>query len=321
MTTGDIARYIGDLRARPGRHGPGVIDLGSRAGLRLATMRRRLSAVRSWYAFLVGEEVVEKNPVPMGRFPRGRRGSGARGLLGRDGHVPWIPSREEWQRILRCAIADADGDPTRRNLTMLLVQYDGALRREELVQLRLTDVLPLADHTITVRAETTKSRRSRQVYYSPVTAALLAAYVDHRLRTAEQPEIPLFVSAGPRHRGGALSASSYTKVVEHLAARAAMPRLTTHTLRHLRLTHLALAEWDLHEIKAYAGHASIDSTLLYVHLGQPHVRAKYIASMGCLDAWVAEVMRDALRTERPPAIAARTDAVGGPVPVAPTADR
>src|SRR6266702_4256095 len=51
----------------------------------------------------------------------------------------------------------------------------------------------------------------------------------------------------------------WSKVVESIADRAGVPRFTTHTPRHLRLTHLARAHLDLHQIATYAGHKSLQT--------------------------------------------------------------
>ncbi|NAP07049.1 tyrosine-type recombinase/integrase, partial [Pseudomonas syringae] len=60
--------------------------------------------------------------------------------------------------------------------------------------------------------------------------------------------------------------------------------LSTHTFRHLRLTHLARAGWKLHELTAYAGHRDPKATLIYVHLSGADLTAKMAHSVGSLDA-------------------------------------
>ncbi|WP_263287515.1 tyrosine-type recombinase/integrase [Pseudomonas sp. GL-B-16] len=62
---------------------------------------------------------------------------------------------------------------------MLALAYYGALRRAELVALRIED-LDVAQRLIHLRAETTKSRRARVVCYSPATAPLLSRMADRR---------------------------------------------------------------------------------------------------------------------------------------------
>ena len=71
----EIARYVRDLRERPGRHGANVIALASGAGLSIATLQLRVTVVRLFYDFLVEERVRDRNPVARGyRSADGRAG-------------------------------------------------------------------------------------------------------------------------------------------------------------------------------------------------------------------------------------------------------
>ncbi len=63
-----------------------------------------------------------------------------------------------------------------------------------------------------------------------------------------------------------------------------MERFTTHTLRHLRLTDLARAGWDVHEIAAFAGHRSIQTTLGYIHLSGRELVDKLERTLANVDA-------------------------------------
>jgi integrase/recombinase XerD len=62
-------------------------------------------------------------------------------------------------------------------------------------------------------------------------------------------------------------------------------RFTTHTLRHLCLTDLARGGWDIHEIAAFAGHRSLASTLLYIHLSGRDLSSKLATTVSHLHAW------------------------------------
>jgi integrase/recombinase XerD len=151
-----------------------------------------------------------------------------------------------------------------RNRLMLALAYDAGLRREELCLLGTDDLDP-AHRTITVRAETTKSKRGRVVPYSTVAGQLLAGYLRHR-RTITTARGALFVSESPRNRGQGVSAWTWSKVVRSIALRAGVPSFSTHTLRHLCLTDLARSGWELHQIASFAGHRSTDTTQRYIHL-------------------------------------------------------
>jgi integrase/recombinase XerD len=87
-----------------------------------------------------------------------------------------------------------------RNRLMLALQYDGALRREELCCLESGDVDP-AHRVITVRAETTKNRQGRVVPYSAPAGELYAAYLRDRRDGGRLTRGSLFVSASRRNRG------------------------------------------------------------------------------------------------------------------------
>ena len=63
-----------------------------------------------------------------------------------------------------------------------------------------------------------------------------------------------------------ITSYTWTKVVERMALKSDLPHLTTHTMRHLRLTDLARAGLDMHHIAALAGHRVLQSTLIFIHL-------------------------------------------------------
>jgi integrase len=63
-----------------------------------------------------------------------------------------------------------------------------------------------------------------------------------------------------------------------------VPLFTTHTLRHLCLTDLARADWDIHEIATFAGHRSIQTTLLYIHLSGRDLASKVAKSLDQIHA-------------------------------------
>jgi integrase len=76
-----------------------------------------------------------------------------------------------------------------------------------------------------------------------------------------------------------------------MAQRCNLPRFTPHSLRHLCLTDLARANWDIHEIAIFAGHRSVQTTALYIHLsgrdlanklarGMAEIHARRVAAMG-----------------------------------------
>jgi integrase/recombinase XerD len=174
---------------------------------------------------------------------------------------------------------------------MLALSYDSALRREELCRLESSDIDP-AHRTVRIRAENTKTRRSRVVPYSPPTGELLAAYLKRR-RDLTHDRGRLFVSESRRNKGKPISIWTWSKVVEGISDRSGVLQFTTHSTRHLCLTDLARANWDVHEIAAFAGHRSVQTTLLYIHLSGRELAAKFAKGMAEIHAWRTRVVKEA----------------------------
>ena len=276
----EIARYVRDLTERPSRRGANVVALDSGVGLANATLQQRLVAVRLFYDHLVEEGRRERNPVGRGRYTPGKGFGGRRdrGLIPRFTKLPWIPSDAQWRQILEAA----RGEPLRNRL-MLALAYDAGLRREELCLLRTDDLDP-ARRTVRIRAETTKGRRERVVPYSAPTGALLRAYLDERRRLSPARG-PLFLSTSRRNRAAPITLWTWSKVVRGLAERGGVPGFSTHTLRHLCLTDLARAGWELHLIASFAGHRNPQTTLQYIHLSGRELAAKLARGMAEVHAW------------------------------------
>jgi integrase/recombinase XerD len=175
---------------------------------------------------------------------------------------------------------------------MLALAYDAALRREELCRLAIRDLDP-AHRLLTIRAEITKNRQGRVVPYSAATDTLLRAYLPER-RALSPAAGPLFLSSSRRNRGEPLSIWTWSKVVEGIAKRSGVARFTTHTLRHLCLTDLARAGWDIHEIARFAGHRSVDTTLQCIRLSGRDLAAKLENGMAQIHAWRATLAAEVL---------------------------
>lgn len=265
-----VAAWIGDMRERPNER----VDT---YGLSAATVQQRVVAVRGFYDFLVEDQICERNPVRRGQA--GRRGKQARrGLVQVAQKAPWIPDEHAWDCFLRASQSE-----TLRNRLMLCLAYDGALRREELVSLRIGDLEP-AWSLIHLRAETTKSQRARTVAFGATSARLLVAYLRHRSDTFGKVDGNLFLSESRRNHGVGIGPSAWSKAVTGIARRAKVPQLSTHTFRHLRLTDLARAGWDIDEIAQYAGHRDLSTTLTYIHLSGRELAAKFHVTSTSLHA-------------------------------------
>jgi len=281
-----ISGWVRDLLSRPSNRSGKAISIDSASGLSNATLQQRITAVRLFYDFLIEEGMRSTNPVGRGRYtPRNSFASkGERGLLPRFHKLPWIPSDSQWTAIIFAALQEP-----LRNRLMLALSYDCALRREELCSIDTKDIDP-SSRLIRIRAENTKNRRERVVPFSDPSAQLFAAYLKERSRISRQRGA-LFVSRSRRNTGRPLSIWTWSKVVEGISDRSEVPEFSTHTARHLRLTDLARANWDLHGISTFAGHRNVQTTLLYIHLSGRELAAKVAAGMDQIHALRLDLLR------------------------------
>ena len=288
-TRDHIAAYVRDLASRPNRRGSKVVVLDSGAGLANATLQQRLTAARLFYDYLIEEGLRPNNPVGRDRYTPGKGfgGTRERGLVPRFTKLPWIPNDEQWRAVLEAARTEP-----LRNRFMLALSYDAALRREELCSLDTSDFDP-AHSIITIRAENTKFRRGRVVPYSTATAELFTAYLARR-RDLTRNRGLLFVSESRRNRSEPISIWMWSKAVKNISKRSGVLEFTTHTSRHLCLTDLARANWDIHEIATFAGHRSIQTTLLYIHLSGRELAAKLAQGMAEIHAWRTRMLKEIL---------------------------
>jgi len=93
------------------------------------------------------------------------------------------------------------------------------------------------------------------------------------------------VLKGPR-RGKPLSAAGLDEILDGARARAGLARATCHQLRHTCLTRLREAGMALEAVQAQAGHASIESTRIYLHLADDWLANQYRAAAEAIDAQV-----------------------------------
>jgi integrase/recombinase XerD len=280
-----VALYIQDLAHRPNPKGANILSIESGRGLSNSTMQQRITVLRLFCDSLIEQQLRQDNPVGRGHYVPGKAFGGMRdrGLLPHYHKLPWIPSDSQWQNLLRHLTEES-----LRNQVLLLLAYDGALRREELITLEIGD-FDFAYRQIRIRAEHAKNGRERVVGYGRVTGRLLEAYL-HRRRALSATRGPLFLSESHRNTARPLALVTWSKIVQKMAQRVDLLPFTTHTPRHLRLTHLARAHMDLHQIALYAGHASLQTSMLYIHLSGVELTEAVSRSLANFEQWIEMIL-------------------------------
>jgi integrase/recombinase XerD len=273
----DVMSFVtAQRRARPGAENVVRIADGS-AGLSAATIKRRLAAVSCLYGYLITRDDVDvtTNPVPRGIATRKSRSRGGRGLPLVRGvrRLPRVLDADEVESLMGALRTERD-----RAMTQAMVL--GGLRRCEVLGLRLGD-LRLGECRVLITEG--KGGHERLVPLSPTFFATVARYMDHE-RPVETVTDSLFVALkGPR-RGQPLSVPGLDQIMRAARERAVLSHGTCHELRHTCFTRLREAGMAIEAIQAQAGHRSITSTRIYLHLDMHWLAGEYRRAIEAIEA-------------------------------------
>jgi len=223
-------------------------------GLSPATIRRQVSALRTYYRFLVGEGHAARDPSERLESPKRWRS------------LPSVLTLTEVERLL--AAPNTDEPLAVRDRALLELAYATGMRVSELVGATLQDIL----FENGVARVLGKGRKERLV---PVgrralgAVALYAREIRPRLDRGKGRG-RLFLNA----RGTPLSRVGAWGIIRGAARRASIAkRVTPHTLRHTFATHLLEGGADLRAVQEMLGHADLSTTQLYTHLDREYLRS------------------------------------------------
>ncbi len=224
-----------------------------RRGLSAKSIQRQLSAVRSFYRYLLREKAVTANPVTDVPAPKAKKR---------------LPGNLDADRMARLLAIEGEGPIVDRDRAMLELLYSSGLRLAELTGLDLTDI-DLADATVQV---TGKGGKDRIVPVGRLARDAIRRWLASRAALADADEVALFVS----NRGTRLSERSVQARVKHWAKRQGLDaRIHPHLFRHSFATHLLESSHDLRGVQELLGHANIATTQVYTHLDFQHLAQIY----------------------------------------------
>ena len=248
------------------------------SGLSARTIARRLSTVSGFYSYLLarGDTTVTVNPVPRGLSTRNKSGSRrttTAPLVRVPRTLPTILSPAEIDRLIGALRTD-------RDRAMILAMVLGGLRRCEVLGLRLAD-LWVGERRVFIAEGKGGHHRVVPIANRFFTAA--GNYLhDERPKPAATDRL-FVVLKGPR-RGQPLSAEGVDEILDGARRRAGLERGTCHELRHTCLTRLREAGMALEAVQAQAGHRSIESTRIYLHLSNDWLAGEYQRAAALIDA-------------------------------------
>lgn len=268
----DVLDFIAEQR-RPRGDGRVVRLADGEAGLSSRTIKRRLSSVSGLFGWLVLLGEAPANPVPRGlstRRPGPRRS------------VPLVRTPRTLPRVLEPAEADRLLAALRRwrDRAMVEAMLLGGLRRCEVLGLRLEDLRPAEGRVFIAEG---KGGHQRLIPISKRFFRSLSRYLSSERPADADPVFVFVVLKGP-HRGRPLTADGLDEIVRGARSRAGLAHATCHELRHTCLTRLREAGMALEAVQAQAGHRSIESTRIYLHLANDWLAGEYHRATDTLDA-------------------------------------
>jgi site-specific recombinase XerD len=271
VTSADVLAFITAQR-RPAGDGRIVRLADGESGLSARTIKRRLSSVSGLFSYLVLCGEVMCNPVPRGMSTR-RPGGGSIALVRTPRTLP---------KILTPAEVDALFGALRhhRDRAMVEAMLLGGLRRCEVLGLRFEDLRP-GEHRVFVADG--KGGHQRLVPMSARFFRSVGVYVDRERPASATTEL-LFVGLKGASRGEPLAADGLDKIVLNARNRAGLSHGTCHQFRHTCFTRLREAGMALEALQAQAGHRSLDSTRVYLHLANDWLSAEYVKAAALIDA-------------------------------------
>lgn len=222
-------------------------------GRSAATIKRRISAVRTWYRFLLAEGVVKADPSEKLETPRGWR------------KLPDVLTVTEVEKLIESI--SLDDEFAFRDRALLELAYGAGLRVSEWCSLEVKDVL-LDELVVRVFG---KGGKERIVPIGRKAAGAVGIYLRELRPRLEKGkgEGKLFLNS----RGAPLRRmTAWTLLAKYVERSGIAKPITPHTLRHSFATHLLEGGADLRAVQEMLGHSDISTTQLYTHIDREHLR-------------------------------------------------
>lgn len=229
----------------------------TRRGLSPATARRRISALRQFYRFLLSDNVRGDDPTSRLDAPKRAR------------QLPKTMSVSEIEALIAAA-------ENARDRALIELLYGAGLRVSELVSLPFRAApRPGQDHMIIEG----KGGKERLVALGGPALAALAAHVAAReallpKAEAQREKAQRWLFPSTSAADGKLTRRRVAQILEAAAAKAGLDpaRVSPHVLRHAFATHLVEGGADLRTVQTLLGHADIATTQIYTHVAEGRLR-------------------------------------------------
>jgi integrase/recombinase XerD len=238
-----------------GEHLTGFINDLNETGISQRTQARILSGIRSFYRYLMVEDIVNFDPTS--RIPSPKMGL----------YLPEVLSYEEIRRMI--SQMDRSHPQGTRNVAILETLYACGLRVSELTELRISSIYPDLQMIRVIG----KNNKERLIPIGDKALHHIQLYIEgerNRMMNIDQSARDiLFLN----RRGRKLSRVMVFHIIKDAAAHAGITKsVSPHSFRHSFATHLVEGGADLRAVQEMLGHASITTTEIYTHLNADYLR-------------------------------------------------
>jgi len=234
-------------------HLRGFVAQRHRKGAASRTIQRNLSAIRTFYHYLLREQGIDYNPVTGVSAPKGDRP---------------LPTTLDVDQVDSLLFSSDDDPLSVRDHAMFELIYSSGLRLSELAGVDCRDI-NFADSTIRVLG---KGSKERVLPVGEKARQAVKQWLDVRQQMAAEGEHALFVS----QRSQRIAVRTIQQRLEKLARQRGMDRrVHPHMLRHSFASHLLESSGNLRAVQEMLGHENISTTQIYTHLDFQHLAEVY----------------------------------------------
>jgi integrase/recombinase XerD len=227
-------------------------------GLSPTSQGRMVSGIRTFYRYLLLEDIMADDPASLLETPKLRR------------KLPDTLNPDEVAAMIDSIdLSRAEGE---RNRAMLETLYGSGLRVSELTGLRISNIY-FRDGFLKILG---KGDKERLVPLGSMAAKRITTYLKE-VRSHQEVKKGFEDHVFLNNRGAALSRVMVFNIVRKAAADAGIRKvISPHTLRHSFATHLIDGGADLRAVQEMLGHESITTTEIYTHLDREYLRDSII---------------------------------------------
>ena len=218
------------------------------------TIARHISTLRTFYKYLIRENIVKNNPMTLISNPK------------MDKKLPNFLYYEELEILLN--IPDKSTVLGLRDAFILELLYSTGIRVSELIDIKLDDINQV-DKKILILG---KGNKERYVLYGNYLKELLKLYLDSR-KIIVKNNNNLIINKF----GNPITDRGIRLIIENIIKKGELDyHVSPHTLRHTFATHLLENGADLKTVQELLGHESLSTTQIYTHVTNERLRKVYL---------------------------------------------